>query len=630
MYYIVNCVNCKKGHRKCDRKYPQCSLCLQKGIECEYKPPKKRLRKDGEVANAEQFLVDESVLQETESLSTSSSTNVQQPQQQNQESPSTIFISAPSPLNSSVEVSLNSIDMKVIGWYMNEFCKIDPRFSLVAKLISQSIEFFKQPNIEVVSAKERLTHFAFLNSIVGITLLIQEQYDSVDYYFDSTLKAIMSNIDVYLDTPNSLLLAWVWLNLTAMSCLDRTKVDQMRLFTNNIKAFVDSSRRKVKAAQQKFRALIQELQELQSHLQLIENYLKSFFLMTLETDDIEYSATSVRTLVNYLFEAFCFDQTVLPNAEVLVEQTALLLECIAEIEQGQYIHEIQANRVMIQFSKFIETERVILGASVSYPDAIVFSLVLGSIGLKLRFLDEMITRLTSSCPFYGKLLELKIQVANEITQYIHSHQELWMKKRMEYIVRRHILDATKIHMSFFETRMDDSIEFCKKDLFFLSKIVQSKYSTEEAAQAFEKLKLFLEQVTQVNPVEELQQNLEQSYNQMLYRADDNVLRYFLEMQQQQQQQHQQQLPPQHYHPQQPRNTTVLFSDPTFFLQTNTNRTAPFAMVFNNLPTNMPLLPSSASWPSPSNSLSNLSPTSVDSVTSHHIESNPSFSLQDLS
>lgn len=38
----IACVQCRKGHRKCDKKLPNCSNCKRLGKECSYRSPKKR------------------------------------------------------------------------------------------------------------------------------------------------------------------------------------------------------------------------------------------------------------------------------------------------------------------------------------------------------------------------------------------------------------------------------------------------------------------------------------------------------------------------------------------------------------------------------------------------------------
>ncbi|KAL9646072.1 hypothetical protein ABK040_007951 [Willaertia magna] len=46
-YFSIACVNCRKLHRKCNRKLPSCSECLDRGKECIYRTPKKKGRTKG-------------------------------------------------------------------------------------------------------------------------------------------------------------------------------------------------------------------------------------------------------------------------------------------------------------------------------------------------------------------------------------------------------------------------------------------------------------------------------------------------------------------------------------------------------------------------------------------------------
>ncbi|KAL9658689.1 hypothetical protein ABK040_005845 [Willaertia magna] len=47
-FHPIACKNCRKVHKRCDKKLPSCSNCIRKGLSCEYATPKKKGRKNVE------------------------------------------------------------------------------------------------------------------------------------------------------------------------------------------------------------------------------------------------------------------------------------------------------------------------------------------------------------------------------------------------------------------------------------------------------------------------------------------------------------------------------------------------------------------------------------------------------
>ncbi|KAL9656101.1 hypothetical protein ABK040_007719 [Willaertia magna] len=44
--YSIACVQCRSRHKRCDKKLPSCSNCVKRGVECTYRSPKMKGRKD--------------------------------------------------------------------------------------------------------------------------------------------------------------------------------------------------------------------------------------------------------------------------------------------------------------------------------------------------------------------------------------------------------------------------------------------------------------------------------------------------------------------------------------------------------------------------------------------------------
>nr|CAG4716153.1 unnamed protein product [Naegleria fowleri] len=56
-FHPIACIPCRKRHKKCDRRLPQCSECIRRSMECQFYEPKQkgRKKKDGEIGTEQNF-----------------------------------------------------------------------------------------------------------------------------------------------------------------------------------------------------------------------------------------------------------------------------------------------------------------------------------------------------------------------------------------------------------------------------------------------------------------------------------------------------------------------------------------------------------------------------------------------
>ncbi len=498
MHFVVSCINCREGHRKCDRLLPICSLCQQRNISCVYQPPRKRRRKLDPNSVEEEW--ETSIVQYSTSNNDETSANHD-------------FISTPTNSSSSFtsshlskQISIpesNSIDKTTIQIYIQRMQSLDKRSIALATLIQQSLSFLDQfhsfktiletplplQQIQSLSRQYKI-HFAFVQSIQAITYRQaesisnhpiseeeeQQAVERVNACFHSAIGTVMSDPNIYLDSPNNVLLAWVWASLaTAISKnVDASTVAKIKLLLKNVDSFLETNVNKFQSTTKPLlfataaKNASDSIAKNEGHIPILENMRNTLQLLNRTAIDEDFNNSSIlenlmdfSKIIHFLVDIFHGMDTpysIINNIIHLIQHLQMKFS-ILEVSSLSTVQNEELEQTIVTilslFDSFVETFSHVV-ASLDFSPAFKFvAMYLGIYELKLRFVEELLLVLSASQH------QSLIQNLNKVPRIIANQMLLVLKMNETHIlrsshlnVRRCILKMIKIHMEQQEVELE--------------------------------------------------------------------------------------------------------------------------------------------------------------------------------
>jgi hypothetical protein len=542
-YYQISCKQCRKSHRKCDRRLPSCTACDYRNQSCTYAPPKKRQRsnhpydEDDSTCVGVNNIVVPTDLTLLESSNLNQSTNDSLKVNRKNVCDKQLDDVEKVPLNNVLDLCFKFVMNKNINVGVEELqkmiasslCNVSPCpsaeissnledyesrinralfYSAHAVILLHSPVFSSSNNAPIQEKEQIRLHYIANESILNDSSYVieiakkfsrAELRKTADDMFKSA-RAILLGPDIYPYLPIKPKLAHTCANLVNYLLSRRTNIGEARLYLGAIKEFLKNAKSKMNAHINLNNAADRRHLEniKQTTDALVGKYYGLKMLITLNFDYKECdSYAKLIQIIDLAMKAYEGVATGL-NHKTVQDDLAKI-----EVFRRVLLDEPEG---LPRLNKFLATLRNVITdinwipAEEQKANSSVFYVVNGL--FQQLFAANIEASKTNYDPETTTTIKrIRLEIANYATKYCLENLQIFLIGGVLYFELCHHI--CKIHASFakecllnkfiMEDTLSDILYFIQTDIYILNMIYE-KYETPEASIISKELKVLVREI----------------------------------------------------------------------------------------------------------------------------------------
>ncbi len=311
-------------------------------------------------------------------------------------------------------------------------------------------------------------HYSYLHSVQAIAYLGLELYNvtdttatmaKIEHSFQMAFQTIMSDLSLYSDSSNSIMLAWIWATLGVASVSNFSKLSLLSVCIKHVEAFLDKHLPKEKSVslfgKTSSSSMRVSLDDPLHTLLSMKNYLR---VMNLIGVDEEFAHASILEIIGELkkvihFDLHLFNNNNNNNMEMIYTTICRIIELLESIQvtfsiSGSSLRSEELENMVVPILSCFDNLVATFLQIPEYHDKKFWSMFLSIYELKLRFIEELKNALLENLEHVEIIANLdraRLNTANQILNLVKQN-ELLVSFTAQYNVRRSILKIVEIYM----------------------------------------------------------------------------------------------------------------------------------------------------------------------------------------